>query len=125
MNHADALIRPKMYFTYKVAKTYKTACTNHILDHRAPAKAINLDIYKVQERRRADRLRIKLDTEEELLTWTENRPLYVSSVDRTVDSPVCANNFVRWTRPTMPSTQQMINEQIGQALGTTRQKLDT
>ncbi len=99
--------------------------TDHIIDHRAPAKGIDLDIYKAQEKRRVDMLHIKLDTERELLTL--DRELSRLRVQREQATGRVPREwfFVRWTRPVIPPTEEVIIEKIGQAVDTARQAMDT
>lgn len=103
--------------------------TDHLLDHRGPSKHIDLDIYKAQEKRRVDMLQIKLDTEKELLTLDTQ----LSTLRAQRGKPGQGKSgqphrewfFLRWMRPVIPPTQEVITDQIGQAVNALYQTLDT
>ena len=99
--------------------------TDHLLDHRAPTKEINLATYKEQEKRRVDMVRIKLATEKELLTL--DREITDLRIQRGQASGQLPREwfFARWMRPVIPPTQEQITEQLEQALDSTRTTLDT
>lgn len=99
--------------------------TDHLLDHRGPAKGVDLDKYKAQEKRRVDMLLVKLDTEKELLKL--DRELSTLHAQRGQASGHLPREwfFVRWIRPVTPPTQEMMAEKIEQAVDTARQALDT
>src|SRR6476619_316218 len=63
-----SLIAPWLGLVFPLMIVILSMTTDHILDHRAPAKGLDLAKYKEQEKRRVDMLRVKLDTEQELLT---------------------------------------------------------
>lgn len=98
--------------------------TDHLLDHRGPARGIDLTTYQKQEKRRVDMLRIKLDTEKELLTL--DRELASLRTERAQASgrPTREWFFLRWIRPVTPPTQEGITEQIGLAVDAARQPLE-
>lgn len=99
--------------------------TDHLLDHRGPAKGVDLDKYKAQEKRRVDMLQIKLDTEKELLKL--DRELATLRTQRgQASGPLPREwSFMSWIRPVTPPTQEMIAEKVEQAVDTSRQALDT
>jgi DNA-binding NarL/FixJ family response regulator len=98
--------------------------TDHLLDNRGPAKGIDLNTYRAQEKRRVDMLQIKLDTEKELLKL--DRELSSLRTQRGQSGGHLPREwfFVRWMRPVIPPTQEMITEYIGQAVASMRQDLD-
>lgn len=98
--------------------------TDHLLDHRGPARGIELTTYKDQEKRRVDMLRIKLDTEKELLTL--DRELAVLRAEREQASGRLPREwfFLRWIRPVLPPVQEVITEQIGQAVDAASEPLE-
>lgn len=99
--------------------------TDHLLDHRGPAKGIDLDKYKTQEKRRVDMLQVKLDTEKELLQLDKELSMLRGQPGQAGGHLPREWFFVRWMRPVVPPTQEVITEQIGQAVDTLRQTLDT
>lgn len=98
--------------------------TDHLLDHRGPSKSINLDTYRAQEQRRVDMLHIKLDTERELLTLDKELSRLRVQRGQARGHLLREWFFVRWMRPVIPLTQEVVNEQIDQAVDTLRLMLD-
>jgi DNA-binding NarL/FixJ family response regulator len=99
--------------------------TDHLLDHRGPAKGIDLNTYRAQEKRRVDMLQIKLDTEKELLTLDKELSSLRIQRGQTGGHLPREWFFVRWLRPVIPPTQEVITGQIGQAVDSVRQELDS
>lgn len=98
--------------------------TDHLLDHRGPAKSIDLTTYKAQEKRRVDMLQIKLDTEKELLKLDKELSMLRGQRKQSNGQLPREWFFVRWTRPVIPLTQEEVTRQIGQAMETLQQSLD-
>ncbi|HEU5379448.1 MAG TPA: helix-turn-helix domain-containing protein [Ktedonobacteraceae bacterium] len=98
--------------------------TDHLLDHRGPARGIDLTTYQKQEKHRVDMLRIKLDTEKELLTLDRELTSLRAERAQVSGRPTREWFFQRWIRPVTPPTQEGITEQIGQVVDAARQPLE-